>query len=96
MLKSVNPRNLLVFSLLLIFLGGAVYFAFPLPDADWHGTYYPAVRNALAGKSPYDVPGFYNPPWMFLLLIPFGLFPLEIGRALFFIASVLVFIFIQV
>jgi hypothetical protein len=75
-------------------LAGAVYLVFPLPDADWYGTYDPAVKNILAGKSPYDVPGFHNPPWMVLLLLPFGLFPLHVGRALFFIASILIFIFI--
>lgn len=92
--KNIDRRKWLIFTLVIIVFGVAVCIAVPLPDADWYGTYYPTIRNVLAGKSPYDVAGFHNPPWMLLLMLPFGLFPLEEGRALFFIASVLVFVFI--
>ncbi|WP_420627168.1 hypothetical protein, partial [Candidatus Leptofilum sp.] len=60
--------------------------------ADFDQTFYPAVRYFITGKNPYqadynlmveDVPStFFNPAWTLFILAPFGLFSLEIARAL--------------
>ena len=58
----------------------AVYIIFPVhapyvPDTapvfgqDWKGAFYETARLMLAGQNPYGH-GAYNPPWIFLPLIP--------------------------
>lgn len=56
------------------------------PAVDWHGGFRPAALAILRGDSPYNTPGFAFPPWTCLLLLPFAIFPEEVGRALLFIA----------
>lgn len=50
---------------------------------DWYTTYYPACRAVLAGRSPYDLETFYNPPWSLLPLLPLALLPPRAGHALY-------------
>ena len=50
------------------------------PAIDWHTVFRPAALEALAGRSPYTVAGYYYPPWALLPLIPFALFPEAVGR----------------
>lgn len=33
--------------------------------------FLPAALAILSGRSPYEAPGFYNPPWVLLLFVPF-------------------------
>jgi hypothetical protein len=81
--------------LLLVSIGAiAVYFASFLPNADWYETFYPAARGILSGHSPYERPVFLNPPWAVLLLLPFVVFPADLSRGLFFVASILALVFI--
>lgn len=54
---------------------------FPLAT-DWDGIYLPVVRMILSGQNPFNTFGFYNPPWVLSLLIPFAMLPYEIGRFL--------------
>jgi hypothetical protein len=62
---------------------------------DWIYTYYPATRGLLALQSPYQqTPYFFAPVWSLIPLIPFVLLPFDIGRALFFVASVLGFAYL--
>jgi hypothetical protein len=59
---------------------------------DFDQTFYPAIRYTLAGQNPYTAyyemtdqgapPSFFNPPWLLLILLPFGLFPLTLAHAL--------------
>lgn len=44
------------------------------------GIFYPAGRALLEGHNPYEVPGFFNPPWSLVVLTPLSLFPPEIAR----------------
>ena len=78
----------------LLFIGALAAFAAPhLPPArDFDQTFYLASRYTLAGENPYTAeyietdqgapPDFFSPPWLLLILLPFGLFSLELARAL--------------
>lgn len=62
------------------------------PLRDFDQTFYPAIRYTLAGENPYTAyyeetdqgapPLFFSPPWLLLILLPFGLFPLAMARVL--------------
>ncbi len=84
-------NGLLFLALAGAFLGAAVLASY-LPNADWDGTYRPVLELAFQGQDPYTVAGFHNPPWTLLLLFPFGLFPPEFARGLFFVAGVAAFL----
>lgn len=58
---------------------------------DFETFYVPAARVMLAGESPYQVDGFYNPFWVLIPVIPFALMPAPWGFALF--ASVNIFLY---
>ncbi len=81
---------------LLLIIGAIAIANFIAPYVpkltDFDQTFYPAVRYFLTGENPYqadyievsgDVPAsFFNPAWTLLILAPFGLFSLEVARAL--------------
>ena len=76
-----------------ILLGVAAYFT--LPDSiDWGISYRPATLDLIAGKSPYGVLPFFNPPWVLLPLIPFAVLPFRLGVAALFTANFIVFVYI--
>lgn len=50
-----------------------------MKPVDWLTYYQPAIEILLSGGNPYDVLGFYNPPWLLLLLLPIWLLPEPIG-----------------
>lgn len=43
---------------------------------DWYRDFRPAINLFWHGKSPYDIPGFYSPPWLLILLTPFAVLPI--------------------
>jgi hypothetical protein len=47
---------------------------------DWKGAFRPAVFRMLSGQSPYGH-AVFNPPWVFILLIPFALLSPPLGAA---------------
>ena len=47
-----------------------------------------AVADLGACLNPYAREGFFSPPWLFYLLLPFSLLPTRIGAATSFIMSV--------
>lgn len=61
---------------------------------DWYTVFRPATLALLAGKSPYTIPGFFNPPWALLPLIPFALLPENVGRTLLLIGGLTAFAYI--
>lgn len=79
--RTFSPRVLLQvlvgvgsLALLLIILS-------KLPDdPNWTGSFYPAGRAILEGHNPYATHGFFNPPWLLLLLAPLTLLPEQVGR----------------
>lgn len=85
LLKFANNKfNKLIFVLitygsLLILL----WFLFPEEYyVDWVYAFRPAVWEMLSGHTPYTIPGVYNPPWTFILLIPLALIPPKLGAIL--------------
>jgi len=59
------------------------------PAIDWQIAYYPAAREFISGRSPYYEGGYLeNPVWIVLVLAPFAVFPENLSRALFLIASI--------
>jgi hypothetical protein len=80
--------------ILVILLSIAVYFASFLPSADWYTNFDPAARGIFLGQSPYEQPGFINPPWAVLLLLPIVLFPPVLAHGLMFVISALILIYI--
>jgi hypothetical protein len=56
-------------------------------EADWIVHYRPAARAMLAGGSPYEASGFFNPPWALLPLIPVALLPARAGLVAMFLVS---------
>jgi hypothetical protein len=58
---------------------------------DYYNQYYPVSHKWLRGETQlYDeqAEGFYQPPWVIWLILPFTIWPFEIGRALLWIASI--------
>ena len=43
--------------------------------SDWQRYFLPAIRRVLRGQNPYDVSGFYSPPWLLLILLPLAWAP---------------------
>lgn len=58
------------------------------PAVDWDAFFLPAIQAFLSSKNPYDVFGFYNPPWVLVVLAPFSVLPYDIGRALLIMCAV--------
>lgn len=77
-------RRMITLAVCLTALAIAVIVEGPLvihaSAVDWFGAYLPGVRDLLHGVNPYtDNLGFYNPPWVLLLVAPFALLPPEIS-----------------
>lgn len=68
----------------------ALSFVLP-PGIDWTESYRPAARELLSGRSPYNVPGFVFPTWAVLPMLPLGVLPDNIGRAVWFVMSLAAF-----
>lgn len=46
---------------------------------DWEAAFRPAAREVLALRSPYNIEGYLNPPWLLALLLPLALLPPSVG-----------------
>jgi hypothetical protein len=70
--------------LILAVIGGALIFSRILPPAyDFHGVYYPAAQDVVAGRFSYATsPGYLNPPWALLLLAPLSWLGADMARGL--------------
>jgi hypothetical protein len=70
-------------------------FSFLLPvNADFHQAYRPAALELLAGRSPYTVDAFFNPPWALIPMIPLSLLSERFGNALLLTANFIIYVFI--
>jgi hypothetical protein len=58
---------------------------------DFENHFLPAGKALLAGSSPYDVPGYYSPPWILPLFALLALIPQNYAWGLFSIASFLAY-----
>ena len=84
--KDMVAMATIIFTLLILIYTISII----LPEAiDWHLTYYPSARACISGNTPYYEGGHLeNPVWVCVLLAPFALFPEDISRALFLLASI--------
>jgi hypothetical protein len=48
-------------------------------SSDWVLVFRPAAREILSWRSPYNIDGFYNPPWALFPLLPLALLPAPFG-----------------
>jgi hypothetical protein len=58
---------------------------------DFENHFLPAGRALLEGSSPYDVPGYYSPPWILPLFTLLALIPQKIAWGLFSLTSLLAY-----
>ena len=83
----------LVVLLLFVLIEIAIIMAPYIPKLiDFDQTFYPAIRYALHGENPYTgayqmtdqgaPPAFFSPAWLLIILLPFGLLPLNLSRSL--------------
>lgn len=78
-LKPV-PRGVVYLCLAIITLTAAVTaWVHGFTGADWVNYFRPAIMEMFSGRSPYNIPGFYTPPWALIPLAPFALFSPSIG-----------------
>lgn len=71
----------------LIVIGATLLLSFLIapfvpPGVDWSTVFRPAAREMLYLRSPFNVDGFFNPPWAAMAFIPFALLPEQVGRVL--------------
>ena len=84
--RAIYKKAFLCIALAVVGIA-AVWLASFIPDADWTGTFDPAARAVLQGRSPYVMPYYMNPPWAILPLLPVVLFPPNIARGIVFACS---------
>ncbi len=65
------------------------------PAGDWIQVFAPAARGLVEGRNPYTLTfvrheGFFNPPWVLLLLAPFAA-DVETGRAALLVVALLAY-----
>jgi len=84
--------------LLVLALIVAAMAMFLPPGVDWQYIFRPAVFELLAGHSPYraswDQYDFFNAPWTLLPLILLAVLPVQVGRALLAVVTILSFAYV--
>jgi hypothetical protein len=96
MTESLEKQKILLYAL---FSAAIVALAWGLSiyiprGVDWYTAFRPATLELLSGRSPYNVEGFFNPPWTLLPLIPFAILPENVGRTLLIIVGFAAFMYI--
>lgn len=94
-LRKVDIKALLIISTLFVLLTCFAYFVFPL-RIHWRDIYRPATLRLIAGRSPYTIFGFLNPPWALIPLIPLAILPVKLGSALMSSITFLVYGFVAI
>ncbi len=98
-LESANKyrQSLIIALLAILVVVLVVVMSLTLPPGiDWRDTYRPATLAMLQGRNPYDLEvapeaPFFAAPWGLLPLIPLALLPLEVGRSILLIISLISF-----
>lgn len=85
--ESILKITIYLFAALIII--GVAYLILPTGE-DWEIFYLPAAQQILAGQSPYQIPGFFNPPWILLPLLPLALLPAKVGSVVIFCSGLIV------
>jgi hypothetical protein len=94
--KTNQLKKFSLVFLLVVGLIGVSYLVAPIIPAgvDWQTAFRPAALEILSLRSPYNVPGFFNPPWAAITFIPFALLPEQVGRVLLIIAGFISYAFV--
>ena len=96
MISKLNYRNFIYtiagISVLIIF--SFIIAPFVPSGIDWSTVFRPAAREMLYLRSPFNVPGFFNAPWTVIALIPFALFPEQVGRVLLIFVGLIAYAYI--
>jgi hypothetical protein len=90
---SASRFSVILFTLIfisLLFFTYQVYLFFPF-GGDWKVTFRPAALELSSFRSPYNIPGFFNAPWLLIPLIPLAVLPEQIGYAFLYTTSVVSF-----
>lgn len=94
-MHPLTQRHVMVVAVIMCSLL-ALFAALVLPAAvDWHATFYPVAQVVVRGQSPYEVDGFFNPPWTVLAFLPFAAQE-QLGRGAWFMVSLIVLMLIAV
>ena len=80
MTLQFNRQFAFIGILALIVFGSMILFL--PPGIDWHGAFIPATKELIAGRSPFDVYGYYNAPWVLIPFIPLIFLPEPLSRAI--------------
>lgn len=89
-MKNYKKWAVLLIALSFISMGFSVAYAMPLTKfigLDWWRHFHPAVLEAFRGGNPYEVSGFYSPPWLLLILSPLAILPIKVSTPLIFILN---------
>ena len=62
-------------------------------SVDWKGCIRTDILKLLAGRSPYEEGCGLNPPWTYILLAPIAILPPDLGAAVIFTLTYLVYIY---
>jgi hypothetical protein len=82
-LKLILQYSLLItFFALLFFLINVQFPTGQGRERDWIFAFRPAALRFLSGKNPYDIAGFFNPPWALIFLTPYAILPPILGLSL--------------
>jgi hypothetical protein len=95
--QNPKPYQLFLPGTIAIVLFGIIVWGLSMvlpPAIDWQTAFRPAALKLIAGRSPYEVEGFFNPFWGLIPLIPMAVFPEQVGRAMLFVATLLSFAYI--
>lgn len=95
---KLKPEHRNYFYILLGALGMVVFsfIAAPFvpPGRDWSIAFRPAAWEMIYLRSPFNVPGFFNPPWTAVALIPFAIFPEQVGRVLMILTGLIAYAYV--
>jgi hypothetical protein len=84
MTLKLGYRNFIyiIAGLSLLVILSFVIAPFVPSGVDWSTVFRPAAREMIYLRSPFNVDGFFNPPWAAIPLILFAMFPEQVGRVL--------------
>jgi hypothetical protein len=85
---QTDPRLLMTIAFIVIILIPVLAMTFPF-GPDWRDVYRRAALDLLHGRNPHDTlqPRFLNPTWILLPILPIAALPMELGGAIFLVAS---------
>jgi hypothetical protein len=96
MISKLSHRNFIyiITGIFLLVVMSFIVAPFVPSGVDWSTVFRPAAREMLYLRSPFNVEGFFNPPWTVIALIPFALLPEQVGRVLLIFVGLIAYAYI--